>query len=145
MGLVEEQQPRRPNERNAQRQPPPLTSREPTVQHPGERPEPDLSDHRVDRSRVSSDGPGREPQVLVHGEVVVARRFVADESHEATMRPPVAANGWPAANEEPLTLSLLRSIEPRGTSRPSRSLQNFSLSHAAKVARTVEAKASWIS
>ena len=30
----------------------------------------------------------------------------------ATMRPPVAANGWAAASEPPLTLSFVRSIEP---------------------------------
>ena len=30
------------------------------------------------------------------------------------MRVPVAANGWPAASDEPLTLSLSRSIEPSG-------------------------------
>ena len=40
------------------------------------------------------------------------------------MRPPVAANGWPAASEEPLTLSLARSIEPSGSSRPRHCLQN---------------------
>ena len=40
----------------------------------------------------------------------------------ATIRPPVAANGWPAASEPPLTLSLSRSIAPSGASRPSRSL-----------------------
>ncbi len=34
------------------------------------------------------------------------------------MRPPVAANGWPAASEPPLTLSCSRSIEPSGSSRP---------------------------
>ena len=32
----------------------------------------------------------------------------------ATIRPPVAANGWAAASEPPLTLSFLRSIEPSG-------------------------------
>ena len=31
-----------------------------------------------------------------------------------TIRPPVAANGWPAASEEPFTLSLARSIAERG-------------------------------
>ena len=30
----------------------------------------------------------------------------------ATIRPPVAANGWPAASDEPLTLSLDRSMRP---------------------------------
>ena len=34
------------------------------------------------------------------------------------MRAPVAANGWPKARLEPLTLSLARSIEPSGSSRP---------------------------
>ena len=37
----------------------------------------------------------------------------------ATIRPPVAANGCPAASDEPLTLSFDRSIEPSGASRPS--------------------------
>src|SRR5205085_3477299 len=32
----------------------------------------------------------------------------------ATVRPPVAPNGWPAASEEPFTFSLSRSIEPSG-------------------------------
>ena len=36
----------------------------------------------------------------------------------ATMRAPVAANGWPNAIEEPFTLRLLRSIEPSGWSLP---------------------------
>src|SRR5690606_39546853 len=36
----------------------------------------------------------------------------------ATIRPPVAANGCPAANEEPCTLSLSRSIAPSGPSSP---------------------------
>ena len=39
------------------------------------------------------------------------------------MRPPVAANGWAAASEPPLTLSFSRSIAPSGLSRPSFSLQ----------------------
>ena len=51
----------------------------------------------------------------------------------ATIRPPVAANGWPAASDEPLTLSLDRSIEPSAASRPSRSLQYSSDSHACSV------------
>ena len=34
------------------------------------------------------------------------------------MRAPVAANGWPKARLEPLTLSLARSMEPSGSSRP---------------------------
>ena len=42
----------------------------------------------------------------------------------ATIRPPVAANGCPAASDEPWTLSFERSIEPSGASRPSFSLQN---------------------
>ena len=61
------------------------------------------------------------------------------------MRPPVAANGWPAASDEPLTLSLVRSMAPSGASRPSRSRQNSSSSQAASVESTVAAKASWIS
>src|SRR4051794_39850226 len=64
---------------------------------------------------------------------------------EATIRPPVAANGCPAASEEPLTLSLDRSIAPSGASRPSFPLQNAGSSQAFIVASTVEAKASWIS
>ncbi len=42
----------------------------------------------------------------------------------ATMRAPVAANGWAAASDDPLTLSFDRSTEPSGASRPSFSLQN---------------------
>ena len=38
----------------------------------------------------------------------------------ATRRPPVAANGWPAASEEPLTFRRARSIEPNAASSPSR-------------------------
>src|SRR5271169_2560338 len=63
----------------------------------------------------------------------------------ATMRPPVAANGCPAAIDEPFTLSLDRSIEPSAASSPSRSLQYSSDSHAASVASTTDANASWIS
>ena len=59
----------------------------------------------------------------------------------ATTRPPVAAYGCPAANEDPLTLSRLRSTLPNGASRPSRSRQKVGLSQAASVARTVAAKA----
>src|SRR6185312_5467028 len=51
----------------------------------------------------------------------------------ATMRPPVAANGWPAASDEPLTFSLDRSIEPSGASRPRRPLQYSGDSQAASV------------
>ncbi len=61
------------------------------------------------------------------------------------MRPPVAANGWAAASEPPLTLSLSRSIEPSGLSRPSFSLQKDGSSQAASVQSTWAAKASWIS
>src|SRR5204862_2153684 len=64
---------------------------------------------------------------------------------EATMRPPVAANGCPAASEPPLTLSLSRSMEPSGLSSPRRSRQNSSDSHALSVVSTCEANASWIS
>src|SRR5829696_8249587 len=63
----------------------------------------------------------------------------------ATIRPPVAAKGWPAASEPPLTLSFWRSIEPNGPSRPSRSLQNSESSQAFSVQSTWAAKASWIS
>ncbi len=64
---------------------------------------------------------------------------------EATIRPPVAANGWPAASEPPLTLILSRSIEPSAASRPSRSLQKTGSSQAFSVHRTWAANASWIS
>ncbi|MNC69438.1 hypothetical protein D3C75_1201230 [compost metagenome] len=63
----------------------------------------------------------------------------------ATMRPPVAANGCPAASELPLTLSLLRSIEPSAVSSPRRVLQYSGSSQAFKVHSTCAAKASWIS
>jgi hypothetical protein len=63
----------------------------------------------------------------------------------ATIRAPVAANGWPVASDEPATFSLDRSIDPSGASRPRRSRQNSASSHAARVLRTVEANASWIS
>ena len=61
------------------------------------------------------------------------------------MRPPVAANGWAAASEPPLTLSFSRSIEPSGFSRPSFSLQKSASSQACSVHSTCAAKASWIS
>ena len=51
----------------------------------------------------------------------------------ATIRPPVAANGCPAASDEPLTLSFDRSIEPSGASRPSLPLQNAGSSQAFSV------------
>ncbi len=63
----------------------------------------------------------------------------------ATMRPPVAPNGWPAPSEPPWTLSLARSIEPSGSARPSLSEQNAGSSHAFSVQRTWAANASWIS
>ena len=53
----------------------------------------------------------------------------------ARIRPPVAANGWPAASEEPATLSFARSIVPSAVV----------VSQAASVASTCEANASWIS
>ena len=59
--------------------------------------------------------------------------------------PPVAANGCPAASEEPLTFSLARSMLPKAPSRPRRVRPNSSSSHAARVLSTVPAKASWIS
>ena len=64
---------------------------------------------------------------------------------EATMRPPVAANGWPAASDEPLTLSFDRSMAPSGASRPSRSLQNAGAYQSSIAGSTVERNASWIS
>jgi hypothetical protein len=36
----------------------------------------------------------------------------------ATIRPPVAAKGWPVASEEPSTFSRALSIDPSGASRP---------------------------
>ena len=56
----------------------------------------------------------------------------------ATIRPPVAANGCPAASDEPLTLSLARSIVPSGAvqAQPARGRTPRS-SHAASVASTV--------
>src|SRR5690606_26410250 len=62
-----------------------------------------------------------------------------------TIRPPVAANGCPAASDPPLTFSLLRSMLPSGSSRPSFSLAKPGSSHALSVASTWEANASWIS
>ena len=61
------------------------------------------------------------------------------------IRPPVAANGCPAASDEPLTFSFVRSIEPSGVSSPSFSLAYSGDSQAARVASTCEANASWIS
>ena len=52
----------------------------------------------------------------------------------ATIRPPVAANGWPAASDEPLTFNFDRSIEPSGADSPSRSEQNAGSSQASSVA-----------
>src|SRR5207237_4030061 len=60
----------------------------------------------------------------------------------ATMRPPVAANGWPAASEEPVTFRRERSIGPSDCDRPRRSLENAGSSQAFNVASTVDAKAS---
>jgi hypothetical protein len=61
------------------------------------------------------------------------------------MRPPVAANGWPAASDDPLTFNLSRSIEPSGPSSLSADRQKSASSQAASVARTWDANASWIS
>ena len=55
-----------------------------------------------------------------------AAAFAAAASRASPrIRVPVAANGWPTATLPPLTLSLLRSIEPIARSRPSRSRQNL--------------------
>jgi hypothetical protein len=91
MGLVEEQQARGPNERHPQRQPSPLTGREPTVQHARERLEPDLPDHIIDRSCVDTGGPCRETQVLQHGQILIASRLVADEPDQPTVSAPIDA------------------------------------------------------
>ena len=95
MRLVEEQQARRPDEGHSQREAAALTRREATVQHPRERPKPNLPHHRVDRGCVGTGGPCREPQVLQHGEIVVASRFVADESYQATVSTPIDAEVEP--------------------------------------------------
>ena len=63
----------------------------------------------------------------------------------ATMRAPVAANGWPSASELPTTLSLLRSMLPNALSAPSLVRQNSSSSQALSVQSTCAANASWIS
>ena len=89
------------------------------------------------RRRRSRSGRGPEPPSRPSARAAWRAR--------CTIRPPVAANGWPAASEEPLTLSLARSIEPSGASRPSRSLQKIGSSQALSVASTCEANASWIS
>ena len=63
----------------------------------------------------------------------------------ATIRPPVAANGCPAASEEPLTLSFgaVDRAERRVQAEPL--LAELGSSHAVSVASTCEANASWIS
>src|SRR2546430_2032843 len=48
----------------------------------------------------------------------------------ATTRPPVAANGWPAASEEPVTFRRERSIGPSGFDRPRRAPENARTSPA---------------
>src|SRR5699024_10340279 len=63
----------------------------------------------------------------------------------AATPPPVAANGAPAAMDEPCTFSLDRSIAPGASSRPSRSLATSLSSQAFNVVSTCEANASWIS
>ena len=68
-----------------------------------------------------------------------------DPASAATIRPPVAPNGWPAPSEPPWTLSLSRSIAPSGASSPSLSVQYVGSSQAASVHRTWAANASWIS
>ncbi len=60
----------------------------------------------------------------------------------ATMRPPVAANGWPVASELPFTFSFVRSIAPSGPGKPSCVRQYSSSCHAASVHNTCAAKAS---
>lgn len=89
VGLVEEQQPWRPNQRDPDRKSAALTGRESTVQNPLQRPKPDLPDDRVDRFRAGIHRPRREPQVLQHGQIVVTRRLVPDESHEPPMGSPI--------------------------------------------------------
>jgi peptidoglycan/LPS O-acetylase OafA/YrhL len=70
------------------------------------------------RSRIATTPwpPAAQTEISARPEPFSARSLAA----VATRRPPVAAKGWPAASEEPLTLSRARSIEPRAASSPSR-------------------------
>ncbi len=61
------------------------------------------------------------------------------------MRPPVAANGWPAASEPPLTLSLLAVDRAERLLAAEALAAEAGSSQAASVQSTWAAKASWIS
>src|SRR6266550_6427987 len=63
----------------------------------------------------------------------------------ATMRAPVAPNGWPTATLPPFGFILPRLIAPKGCARLSRVRQYCSDSQAFSVQSTCAAKASWIS
>jgi len=73
---------------------------------------------RPQRSRIATTPwpPAAQTEMSARPEPFSASSLAA----VATMRPPVAANGWPAASEEPLTLSRARSMEPSAAPSPSR-------------------------
>ncbi len=58
--------------------------------------------------------------------------FESSFARLATMRVPVAANGWPTAMLPPFTFSFDRSMLPSGPGRPSTSRQYSGVSHAFK-------------
>ena len=63
----------------------------------------------------------------------------------ATIRPPVAANGWPAASEEPLTLSLGPVDSAERCVEAEARLAEVRVLPGLQGLSTVEANASWIS
>lgn len=89
VGLVEEQQSRPTGNGDGDREAPPLPCRQPSVDDVGKRLEPELLQRRIGVRDGRVGGADREPQVLPHGEVVVAARLVADERQGPTMGPPV--------------------------------------------------------
>ena len=109
VGLVEQQELRVPDQRGGEREPPPLSGGELAVGQVGDRARARAARWSARRPRpVAAPGLGEEPEVLAHGQVVVAEGLVADEGEIAPGAAPVLGQ------IEPVDLGLAR-VERRQT------------------------------
>ena len=90
MRLVKQQETRLACDPHGEREPPALPGRESTVRNVGEWLEPEPIERPVGRVHPGAGRPGREPEVLPHGQIVVAAGLVADERELTAMRPPIS-------------------------------------------------------
>src|SRR5207249_9852646 len=74
----------------------------------------DLELHAASRMATTPWPPAAQMEIRPRPDPFCARSF----ARVATMRPPVAAKGWPTASDEPLTFSRARSIGPSGFDNP---------------------------